>query len=115
MRISVFEFGALQSHWMLARWDATYPREVNKTFFFKCVAMRLVMFVFVLLSAVVLKRASRPKRSKDQLEVAGLQKKTPSSPSVYSQDAMDGNCHKSQWICIREMKCPKESLCGTGM
>ncbi|CDQ62833.1 unnamed protein product [Oncorhynchus mykiss] len=78
--ISVFEFGALQSHWMLARWDATYPREVNKTFFFKCVAMRLVMFVF---------RASRPKRSKDQLEVAGLQKKTPSSPSVYSQDAMD--------------------------
>uniref|UniRef100_A0A8C7UCI6 Sodium channel protein n=1 Tax=Oncorhynchus mykiss TaxID=8022 RepID=A0A8C7UCI6_ONCMY len=64
-------------------------KEVNKTFFFKCVAMRLVMFVFVLLSAVVLKRASRPKRSKDQLEVAGLQKKTPSSPSVYSQDAMD--------------------------
>uniref|UniRef100_A0A8C7FQA2 Sodium channel protein n=1 Tax=Oncorhynchus kisutch TaxID=8019 RepID=A0A8C7FQA2_ONCKI len=34
-------------------------------------------------------RASRPKGSKDQLEVAGLQKKTPSSPSVYSQDAMD--------------------------
>uniref|UniRef100_A0A8C7FQ82 Sodium channel protein n=1 Tax=Oncorhynchus kisutch TaxID=8019 RepID=A0A8C7FQ82_ONCKI len=52
----------------------------------ECVAMRLVMFVFVLLSAVVLKRASRPKGSKDQLEVAGLQKKTPSSPSVYSQD-----------------------------
>ncbi|XP_021480266.2 sodium channel protein type 4 subunit alpha B isoform X1 [Oncorhynchus mykiss] len=39
--------------------------------------------------AEVKERASRPKRSKDQLEVAGLQKKTPSSPSVYSQDAMD--------------------------
>ena len=23
MSISVFEFGALQSHWMLARWDAS--------------------------------------------------------------------------------------------
>lgn len=77
--------------------------------------MRLVIFVlflFVLLSAVVLKRASGPKGSKDQLEIAGLQKKT---HSVYSQDAMDGNCHKSQWICIREMKCPKESMCGTGI
>ncbi|XP_041736791.1 sodium channel protein type 4 subunit alpha B isoform X2 [Coregonus clupeaformis] len=40
-------------------------------------------------SAVVLKRASGPKGSKDQLEVSGLQKKTPSSPSVYSQDDMD--------------------------
>nr|XP_046161261.1 sodium channel protein type 4 subunit alpha B [Oncorhynchus gorbuscha] len=39
--------------------------------------------------AEVKERASRPKESKDQLEVAGLQKKTPSSPSVYSQDAMD--------------------------
>ncbi|KAM9541648.1 sodium channel protein type 4 subunit alpha B-like isoform 1-T1 [Salvelinus alpinus] len=35
---------------------------------------------------VQLKRASVPKGSKDQLEGAGLQKKT---PSVYSQDAMD--------------------------
>ncbi|XP_042163219.1 sodium channel protein type 4 subunit alpha B [Oncorhynchus tshawytscha] len=40
-------------------------------------------------SAVVLKRASGPKGSKDQLEVVGLQKKTPSSSSVYSQDDMD--------------------------
>ncbi|CAB1341534.1 unnamed protein product, partial [Coregonus sp. 'balchen'] len=34
-------------------------------------------------------RASGPKGSKDPLEVSGLQKKTPSSPSVYSQDDMD--------------------------
>uniref|UniRef100_A0A8C7U2E2 Sodium channel protein n=1 Tax=Oncorhynchus mykiss TaxID=8022 RepID=A0A8C7U2E2_ONCMY len=73
--------------------------EVNKTFFFKCVAMRLVMFVFVLLSAVVLKRASRPKRSKDQLEVAGLQKKTPSSPSVYSQDGELRPCPPCWYKC----------------
>uniref|UniRef100_A0A8C7U0K2 Sodium channel protein n=1 Tax=Oncorhynchus mykiss TaxID=8022 RepID=A0A8C7U0K2_ONCMY len=54
----------------------------------ECVAMRLidkyVLFLFVLQSAVVLKRASGPKGSKDQLEVVGLQKKTPSSSSVYN-------------------------------
>lgn len=77
--------------------------------------VKCVLFLFVLQSAVVLKSASGLKGSNDQLEVVGLQKKTPSSSSVYSQDAMDGNCHKSQWICIREMKCPKESMCGTGI
>uniref|UniRef100_A0A8C7TUX5 Sodium channel protein n=1 Tax=Oncorhynchus mykiss TaxID=8022 RepID=A0A8C7TUX5_ONCMY len=65
----------------------------TQIYFFKCVAMRLidkyVLFLFVLQSAVVLKRASGPKGSKDQLEVVGLQKKTPSSSSVYSQDDMD--------------------------
>ena len=29
MSISVFEFGALQSHWMLARWDAREPFYVS--------------------------------------------------------------------------------------
>uniref|UniRef100_A0A8C7TTT1 Sodium channel protein n=1 Tax=Oncorhynchus mykiss TaxID=8022 RepID=A0A8C7TTT1_ONCMY len=68
-------------------------RREAEIYFFKCVAMRLidkyVLFLFVLQSAVVLKRASGPKGSKDQLEVVGLQKKTPSSSSVYSQDDMD--------------------------
>uniref|UniRef100_A0A8C7CYF1 Sodium channel protein n=1 Tax=Oncorhynchus kisutch TaxID=8019 RepID=A0A8C7CYF1_ONCKI len=52
----------------------------------ECVAMRLmdkcVLFLFVLQSAVVLKKASGPKGSKDQLEVVGLQKKTPSSSNL---------------------------------
>uniref|UniRef100_A0A8C7U2H3 Sodium channel protein n=1 Tax=Oncorhynchus mykiss TaxID=8022 RepID=A0A8C7U2H3_ONCMY len=65
----------------------------------ECVAMRLVMFVFVLLSAVVLKRASRPKRSKDQLEVAGLQKKTPSSPSVYNLEGELRPCPPCWYKC----------------
>ena len=30
MNISVIEFGALQSHWMLARWDASIPRTLER-------------------------------------------------------------------------------------
>ena len=30
MSISVFEFGALQSHWMLARWDTSVPRTLER-------------------------------------------------------------------------------------
>ena len=30
MSISVFEFGAMQFHWMLARWDATIPHPLER-------------------------------------------------------------------------------------
>ena len=30
MSISVIEFGALQPHWMLARWDASVPHTLER-------------------------------------------------------------------------------------
>uniref|UniRef100_A0A8C7SSK0 Uncharacterized protein n=1 Tax=Oncorhynchus mykiss TaxID=8022 RepID=A0A8C7SSK0_ONCMY len=30
MSISVFKFGALQPHWMLARWDASFPHTLER-------------------------------------------------------------------------------------